>query len=84
MENWCFILIAIVIMETVLTLIFFKMEKDFKVKSTEIQKKIEEIKTKKLVLQNKNNMECFDSKSINQITKQFLKIHYLIVKKHLK
>ncbi len=50
----------------------------------EIQIKIEELKEKNLICQDKKNAEYFDSKKMSQITKDFLYLHNLIVKKHLR
>ena len=50
----------------------------------EIQHKIEELKKKNLIYQDKKNAEYFDSKKMSQITKDFLYLHNLIVKRHLR
>ena len=84
MENWYFILVPVVLIAIVLTFKLFKMEEDYKRKSMEIQHKIEELKKKNLIYQDKKNAEYFDSKKMSQITKDFLYLHNLIVKKHLR
>ena len=84
MENWYFILVPAILVTIVLTFKFFKMEEDYKRKSMEIQHKIEELKKKNLKYQDKKNVEYFDSKIMSQITKDFLYLHNLIVKKHLR
>ena len=84
MENWYFILVPVILVTIVLTFNFFKMEEDYKRKSMEIQHKIEELKEKNLKYQDKKNVEYFDSKIMSQITKDFLYLHNLIVKKHLR
>lgn len=84
MENWYFILVPVILVTIVLTFKFFKMEEDYKRKSMEIQHKIEELKKKNLIYQDKKNAEYFDSKKMSQITKDFLYLHNLIVKKHLR
>ena len=84
MENWYFILVPVILVTIVLTFNFFKMEEDYKRKSMEIQHKIEELKKKNLIYQDKKNAEYFDSKKMSQITKDFLYLHNLIVKKHLR
>ena len=84
MENWYFILVPAILVTIVLTFKFFKMEEDYKRKSMEIQHKIEELKEKNLKYQDKKNVEYLDSKIMSQITKDFLYLHNLIVKKHLR
>jgi hypothetical protein len=84
MENWYFILVPVILVTIVLTFNFFKMEEDYKRKSMEIQIKIEELKKKNLIDQDKKNAEYFDSKKMSQITKDFLYLHNLIVKRHLR
>ena len=84
MENWYFILVPAILVTIVLTFKFFKMEEDYKRKSMEIQIKIEELKEKNLIYQDKKNVEYFDSKKMSQITKDFLYLHDLIVKRHLR
>lgn len=84
MENWYFILVPVILVTIVLTFNFFKMEEDYKRKSMEIQHKIEELKKKNLIYQDKKNAEYFDSKIMSQITKDFLYLHNLIVKRHLR
>ena len=84
MENWYFILVPVVLIVIVLTFKFFKMEADYREKSMEIQIKIEELKEKNLIYQDKKKAEYFDSKKLSQITKDFLYLHNLIVKRHLR
>lgn len=84
MENWYFILVPVILVTIVLTFKFFKMEEDYKRKSMEIQHKIEELKKKNLIYQDKKNAEYFDSKKMSQITKDFLYLHNVIVKRHLR
>lgn len=84
MENWYFILVPVILVTIVLTFNFFKMEEDYKRKSMEIQIKIEELKEKNLICQDKKNADYFDSKKMSQITKDFLYLHNLIVKRHLR
>lgn len=84
MENWYFILVPVILVTIVLTFNFFKMEEDYKRKSMEIQIKIEELKEKNLIYQDKKKAEYFDSKKLSQITKDFLYLHNLIVKRHLR
>ena len=84
MENWYFILVPVVLIVIVLTFKFFKMEEDYREKSMEIQMKIQELKEKNLKYQDKKNVEYFDSKKLSQITKDFLYLHNLIVKRHLR
>ena len=84
MENWYFILVPVILVTIVLTFKLFKMEEDYKRKSMEIQHKIEELKKKNLIYQDKKNAEYFDSKKMSQITKDFLYLHNLIVKRHLR
>lgn len=84
MENWYFILVPVVLIAIVLTFKLFKMEEDYKRKSMEIQHKIEELKKKNLIYQDKKNAEYFDSKKMSQITKDFLYLHNVIVKRHLR
>ena len=84
MENWYFILVPIVIVTIILTINFLKMEKDYKSKSREIQQKIEELKARNSLCQNKINIESFDSKKMNQITNDFLYLHNQIVKRYLR
>ena len=84
MENWYFILVPVILVTIVLTFNFFKMEEDYKRKSMEIQHKIEELKKKNLIYQDKKKAEYFDSKKLSQITKDFLYLHNLIVKRHLR
>ena len=84
MENWYFILVPVILVTIVLTFNFFKMEEDYKRKSMEIQHKIEELKKKNLIYQDKKNAEYFDSKKMSQITKDFLYLHNLIVNRHLR
>ena len=84
MENWYFILVPVILVTIVLTFNFFKMEEDYKRKSMEIQHKIEELKKKNLIYQDKKNAEYFDSKKMSQITKDFLYLHNVIVKRHLR
>lgn len=84
MENWYFILVPVVFIVIVLIFKFFKMEEDYKRKSMEIQIKIEELKEKNLIYQDKKNADYFDSKKMSQITEDFLYLHNLIVKRHLR
>ena len=84
MENWYFILVPLGLVATFFSIKFFKMEEDYKRKSMEIQHKIEELKKKNLIYQDKKNAEYFDSKKMSQITKDFLYLHNLIVKRHLR
>ena len=84
MENWYFILVPVVFISVFLVFKFFKMEQDYKSKSKEIQQKIEELKARNSLCQNKINIESFDSKKMNQITNDFLSLHNLIVKRYLK
>ena len=84
MENLYFILVPVVFISVFLVFKFFKMEQDYKRKSMEIQHKIEELKKKNLIYQDKKNAEYFDSKKMSQITKDFLYLHNLIVKRHLR
>lgn len=84
MENWYFILVPVILVTIVLTFNFFKMEEDYKRKSMEIQIKIEELKEKNLICQDKKNADYFDSKKMSQITEDFLYLHNLIVKRHLR
>ena len=53
-------------------------------KTIEIQQKIEELKKKNSLLQGKQDVETFHSKRMNLIMKQFLYLHDVIVKKHLR
>ena len=84
MENLYFILVPVVFISVFLGFKFFKMEQDYKSKSKEIQMKIQELKEKNLKYQDKKNVEYFVSKIMSQITKDFLYLHNLIVKKHLR
>jgi len=84
MENWYFILVPVVLIVIVLTFKFFKMEEDYKTKSREIQQKIEELKKKNKSLQKQEHIETFHSSQMNQIMKNFMYLHDLIVKKHLR
>ena len=84
MENLYFILVPLGLAATFLSIKFFKMEEDYKTKTIEIQQKIEELKKKNLIYQDKKNAECFDSKKMSQITKDFLYLHNVIVKRHLR
>ena len=84
MENLYFILVPVVFISVFLGFKFFKMEQDYKSKSKEIQMKIQELKEKNLKYQDKKNVEYFDSKIMSQITKDFLYLHDLIVKRHLR
>ena len=84
MENLYFILVPVVFISVFLVFKFFKMEQDYKSKSKEIQIKIEELKEQNLKFQDKKNVEYFDSKKMSQITKDFLYLHDLIVKRHLR
>lgn len=84
MENWYFILVPVVLISVVLVFKFFKMEQDYKSKSKEIQQKIEELRARNSLCQNKINIESFDSKKMNQITNDFLSLHNLIVKRYLR
>ena len=84
MENLYFILVPVVFISVFLVFKFFKMEQDYKSKSKEIQQKIEELKARNSLCQNKINIESFDSKKMNQITNDFLSLHNLIVKRYLK
>ena len=56
----------------------------YKTKTIEIQQKIEELKKKNSLLQGKQDVETFHSKRMNLIMKQFLYLHDVIVKKHLR
>ena len=84
MENWYFILVPRGLAATFLSIKFFKMEEDYKTKTIEIQQKIEELKKKNSLLQGKQDVETFHSKRMNLIMKQFLYLHDVIVKKHLR
>lgn len=84
MENWYFILVPVGLAATFLSIKFFKMEEDYKTKTIEIQQKIEELKKKNSLLQGKQDVETFHSKRMNLIMKQFLYLHDVIVKKHLR
>ena len=84
MENLYFILVPLGLAATFLSIKFFKMEEDYKTKTIEIQQKIEELKKKNSLLQGKQDVETFHSKRMNLIMKQFLYLHNLIVKKHLR
>jgi len=84
MENWYFILVPLGLAATFLSIKFFKMEEDYKTKTIEIQQKIEELKKKNSLLQGKQDVETFHSKRMNLIMKQFLYLHDVIVKKHLR
>ena len=84
MENWYFILVPLGLAATFLSIKFFKMEEDYKTKTIEIQQKIEELKKKNSLLQSKQDVETFHSKRMNLIMKQFLYLHDVIVKKHLR
>ena len=84
MENLYFILVPVVFISVFLGFKFFKVKQDYKSKSKEIQMKIQELKEKNLKYQDKKNVEYFDSKIMSQITKDFLYLHNLIVKKHLR
>ena len=84
MENLYFILVPVVFISIFLVFKFFKMEQDYKSKSKEIQQKIEELKARNSLCQNKINIESFDSKKMNQITNDFLSLHNLIVKRYLR
>lgn len=84
MENWYFILVPLGLAATFLSIKFFKMEEDYKTKTIEIQQKIEELKKKNSLLQGKQDVETFHLKRMNLIMKQFLYLHDVIVKKHLR
>ena len=84
MENLYFILVPLGLAATFLSIKFFKMEEDYKTKTIEIQQKIEELKKKNSLLQGKQDVETFHSKRMNLIMKQFLYLHDVIVKKHLR
>ena len=53
-------------------------------KSKEIQQKIEELKKKNMSLQKQEHIDAFHSDQMNEIMQQFLYLHNLIVKKHLR
>ena len=53
MENLYFILVPVVLIVIVLTFKFFKMEEDYREKSMEIQQKIEELKKKNDLIEDK-------------------------------
>ena len=55
MENLYFILVPVVFISVFLVFKFFKMEQDYKSKSKEIQQKIEELKARNSLCQNKIN-----------------------------
>lgn len=80
MENWYFILVPVVLIVIVLTFKFFKMEEDYRVKSMEIQQKIEELKLKNSSL-NKIKGNTIDMQYIHH---QVLELHKKIVNNHLK
>ena len=84
MENWYFILVPLGLAATFLSIKFFKMEEDYKTKTIEIQQKIEELKKKNSLLQGKQDVETFHLNRMNLIMKQFLYLHDVIVKKHLR
>lgn len=84
MENWCFIVVLVVLISIILNVKFLKIQEDYKVKAMEIQQKIDALKEKSLLRENKKNMEYFDSKKMSQITQEFLYLHNLIVKRHLR
>jgi hypothetical protein len=84
MENWYFILVPIVIVTIILTSKFLKMEKDYKAKSMEIQMKIEEIKKKNTLIENKKITILEQSGHVNQILKQVGDLHKLVFHKYFK
>ena len=84
MENGCFIIIPVVLAAIVLTFQFFKTEEDYKMKSKEIKQKIEKLKKKNMSLQKQEHIDAFHSDQMNEIMQQFLYLHNLIVKKHLR
>ena len=84
MENWYFILVPVVLIVIVLTFKFFKMEEDYREKSMEIQKRIEEIKKKNTLIENKKITILEQSGQVNQIFKQVCDLHKLVFHKYFR
>ena len=81
MENWYFILVPVVLVAIILTFKFFKIEEDYREKSMEIQKRIEEIKKKNTLIENKKITILEQSSHVNQIFKQVCDLHKLVFNK---
>ena len=84
MENWYFILVPVVLISGVLVFKFFKLEQDYKSKSREIQLKIEEIKKRNTLIENKKITILEQSGQVNQIFKQVCDLHKLVFHKYFK
>ena len=84
MENWYFILVPVVLVAIILTFKFFKIEEDYREKSMEIQKRIEEIKKKNTLIENKKITILEQSSHVNQIFKQVCDLHKLVFNKYFK
>ena len=84
MENWCFILVPVALISGVLVFKFFKLEKDYKSKSKEIQQKIEEIKKRNTLIENKKITILEQSGQVNQIFKQVCDLHKLVFHKYFR
>lgn len=80
MENLFFIIVPVVLVIILLIVKFFKMLKEHKLKSAEIQQRIEELKFKNSSLSNiKGN-----ANDIQDIQHQVLELHKKIVDNYLK
>ena len=84
MENWYFILVPVALISGVLVFKFFKLEQDYKSKSKEIQQKIEEIKKRNTLIENKKITILEQSSHVNQIFKQVCDLHKLVFNKYFK
>ena len=84
MENWYFILVPVVLISGVLVFKFFKLEQDYKSKSKEIQQKIEEIKKRNTLIENKKITILEQSGQVNQIFKQVCDLHKLVFHKYFR
>jgi hypothetical protein len=84
MENWYFILVPVALISGVLVFKFFKLEQDYKSKSKEIQQKIEEIKKRNTLIENKKITILEQSGQVNQIFKQVCDLHKLVFHKYFR
>ena len=84
MENWYFILVPVALISGVLVFKFFKLEQDYKSKSREIQLKIEEIKKRNTLIENKKTTILEQSGQVNQIFKQVCDLHKLVFHKYFR
>lgn len=84
MENWYYIFIPVVLIVVLLTLQLVKIKKELNVKSNEVQQKIEDVKKKNRLMENKQINTTEQLSQVSQIFKQVSKLHKLVFHKYFK